>query len=280
MAFFGKLTNSDKKIESIERYESLRKRYEILIEKSNSAIENLYSKRKEGAALIDLADRRIRTAKDVSANLVESIIEAHDDIRQFEECISKEHNFTAGNYASTSGKTSSATMGIAAGATVGTAIATLGPTAAMAVATTFGTAATGTAISALTGVAASNAALAWLGGGAIAIGGGGMAAGSALLAMAGPIGIIVGGGIAAGGVFKARSRNNKIAEEINKQCDDIEKKCRKIENCLNRIKSTTASINAECKSLSAYLEHQSPVWSKVVEAVIKIVALINLRFSI
>lgn len=56
------------------------------------------------------------------------------------------------------------------------------------VATTFGTASTGTAISALSGAAASNAAIAWLGGGALATGGGGMAAGQALLALAGPIG--------------------------------------------------------------------------------------------
>ena len=44
-----------------------------------------------------------------------------------------------------------------------------------------GTASTGTAISGLTGVAATNAALAWLGGGAVAAGGGGMAVGAAVL---------------------------------------------------------------------------------------------------
>ena len=38
----------------------------------------------------------------------------------------------------------------------------------MGVATTFGVASTGTAISALSGAAATNAALAWLGGGALA----------------------------------------------------------------------------------------------------------------
>lgn len=64
----------------------------------------------------------------------------------------------------------------------------MAPTAAMWVATTFGTASTGTAISALSGAAATNAALAWLGGGALAAGGGGMAAGQALLALAGPVG--------------------------------------------------------------------------------------------
>ena len=81
-----------------------------------------------------------------------------------------------------------ATWGGAVGSVAGVGIVSLGPTAALAVATTFGTASTGTAISALSGAAATNAALAWLGGGALAVGGGGMAAGTALVALAGPVG--------------------------------------------------------------------------------------------
>lgn len=83
--------------------------------------------------------------------------------------------------------------GAGAGFAAGAAVASMAPTAAMWVATTFGTASTGTAISALSGAAASNAALAWLGGGAMAAGGGGTAAGGALLALAGPIGWTVAG---------------------------------------------------------------------------------------
>lgn len=80
-----------------------------------------------------------------------------------------------------------------AGFATGAAVASVAPTAAMWVATTFGTASTGTAISTLSGAAASNAALAWIGGGALAAGGGGTAAGSALLALAGPVGWTVAG---------------------------------------------------------------------------------------
>ena len=69
----------------------------------------------------------------------------------------------------------------AAGAGLGVAVVTMGPTVAMGVATTFGVASTGTAISALSGAAATNAALAWLGGGALAVGGGGMAAGESFV---------------------------------------------------------------------------------------------------
>ena len=75
-----------------------------------------------------------------------------------------------------------------AGAGLGVAVVTMGPTVAMGVATTFGVASTGTVISTLSGAVATNAALAWLGGGALAAGGGGMAAGEAFLALAGPVG--------------------------------------------------------------------------------------------
>lgn len=53
---------------------------------------------------------------------------------------------------------------------------------------TFAAASTGTAIASLSGAAATNATLAWLGGGALAAGGGGMAAGAAVLGgiVAGP----------------------------------------------------------------------------------------------
>ena len=71
------------------------------------------------------------------------------------------------------------TMGVAGGfgavALAGTPV--LVTNAVMAI----GAASTGTAISSLSGVAATNATLAWLGGGSLAAGGGGMAAGAAVL---------------------------------------------------------------------------------------------------
>ena len=100
-----------------------------------------------------------------------------------------------------------------AGAGIGVAVVALGPTAAMGIATTFGVASTGTAISALSGAAATNAALAWLGGGALAAGGGGIVAGNAFLALAGPIGWVLASTavIASSLVFwKSSSDKNKI----------------------------------------------------------------------
>ena len=98
----------------------------------------------------------------------------------------------------------------AAGVGAGVAVAALGPTAAMGIATTFGVASTGTAISALSGAAATNAALAWLGGGALAAGGGGMAAGNAFLALAGPVGWAIAGlSIVASGLMLFKTKSDK-----------------------------------------------------------------------
>lgn len=105
--------------------------------------------------------------------------------------------------------------GAAAGTTLGVGVATLGPTAAMGVATTFGIASTGTAISTLSGAAATNAALAWLGGGALAAGGGGMSAGTTLLALAGPIGWTIAGMALVGSgllFWRAKSDKNRLEE--------------------------------------------------------------------
>lgn len=103
-----------------------------------------------------------------------------------------------------------------AGVGAGVAVAALGPTAAMGIATTFGVASTGTAISALSGAAATNAALAWLGGGALAVGGGGMAAGNALLTLAGPVGWAIAGValLTSGIVFLVGRDDKKRLEKV------------------------------------------------------------------
>lgn len=141
----------------------------------------------------------------------------------------------------------SAGAGVAAGA----AVASMAPTAAMWVATTFGTASTGTAISALSGAAATNAALAWLGGGALAAGGGGMAAGQALLALAGPIGWGVAGTSLVVSVWFAWRKKHKIQESKK---DEIAR----LKNCveaLKKIKGKIDAISIETSSLYVNLNN-------------------------
>lgn len=103
-----------------------------------------------------------------------------------------------------------------AGVSAGVAVVAMGSTVAMGIATTFGIASTGTAISTLSGAAATNAALAWLGGGAIAVGGGGIAAGETFLTLAGPVGWTIAGValVASGIMFWNSSSKKKRIEEI------------------------------------------------------------------
>lgn len=128
-------------------------------------------------------------------------------------------------------------VGAGSGVAAGAAVASMAPTAAMWVATTFGTASTGTAISALSGAAATNAALAWLGGGALAAGGGGMAAGQALLALAGP----VGWGIAGASILTSVLlflRKKKMIQESKKM--EIERML----NCTNALRVLKTKMDA------------------------------------
>lgn len=85
-----------------------------------------------------------------------------------------------------------------------------------------GVASTGTAISSLSGVAAYNATLAALGGGALSAGGGGMALGSMVLggAVAGPV-IAVGGLLLNAKGNSSLEKAEEIRQEVNKTVDLI-----------------------------------------------------------
>lgn len=128
-------------------------------------------------------------------------------------------------------------VGAGSGIAAGTAVASMAPTAAIWVATTFGTASTGTAISALSGAAATNAALAWLGGGALAAGGGGMAAGQALLALAGPVGWGIAGASVLTSVLLFWRKKKKIQESKKQEIE-------RMLNCTNALRQLKAQMDA------------------------------------
>ena len=136
------------------------------------------------------------------------------------------------------------------GVATGAAVASVAPTAAMWIATTFGTASTGTAISSLSGAAATNAALAWLGGGALAAGGGGMSAGTAFLALAGPVGWgIAGVTIFASVALFAKNKmktNKEKSEEIAKikmNTESVRESSLKIGNMLQKTEELRTRLN-------------------------------------
>lgn len=128
--------------------------------------------------------------------------------------------------------------GVGSGLAAGAGVAAFGPSAAMAIATTFGTASTGTAISTLSGAAATNAALAWLGGGALAAGGGGTAAGTALMALSGPLGWTIGGLSIAGAGLLRNSKNKKVANEARIKDIDLKKQIVMLEGTSQEIIET------------------------------------------
>lgn len=87
---------------------------------------------------------------------------------------------------------------------------------AMTLATSVGVASTGAAISGLSGAAAWNATLAWLGGGSLATGGGGMALGSLVLGgiTVGPA-VLIGGFVLASEGEKALTKAREYEAEVN-----------------------------------------------------------------
>lgn len=107
------------------------------------------------------------------------------------------------------------------GKATGAALAGYG--GAMGLATSVGVASTGTLIGSLSGAAAWNATLAWLGGGSLAVGGGGMALGSVVLGgiTVGPA-VLIGGFVLAGEGEKALTKARQYKAQVNVENAKIE----------------------------------------------------------
>ena len=124
---------------------------------------------------------------------------------------------------------------------------------------TLGTASTGTAIGTLSGAAAKSATLAWLGGGPIAAGGGGMAAGSMVLG-----GIVVGPAVLVVGFF-ASSKAEKVKTEVTKKIAEmdvaevqIEQQLSMLKIVLRRVDELHEATNEVDKALQKLLDKGNP----------------------
>lgn len=150
---------------------------------------------------------------------------------------------------------SSMTQGFSSGMAGGALVAYGAYTGTMA----FAAASTGTAIASLSGVAATNATLAWLGGGALSAGGAGMAGGAMVLGglVAGPALLIFGGIFAAKASQKlSEARSNKIksqdyADEIDLVCDKLEM----IQEVTTLASSVLSNLSAKARRANASLEN-------------------------
>lgn len=176
---------------------------------------NLYNERTRAVDLIELVENLINSIANRPKEFDVAIAEIRVNKKKFKDIC----DFTREELESAK-KTA---LGAGAGVTAGVAVVSVAPAVAMWVATTFGTASTGVAISSLSGAAATNAALAWLGGGTIAAGGGGMAAGHAFLALAGPIGWTIAGASILTSVVLFSSNKMKLNSKKKEEIEAVRK---------------------------------------------------------
>ncbi|MXW78443.1 MAG: hypothetical protein F4Z57_05550 [Gemmatimonadetes bacterium] len=222
--------NSSVRREAREKLEKAVNRHEFIRKSVERASVQLFKQRQRAAGeVIERVEEYVNLLSNSPKEFERSVARYRIEVSRFDKTVQRldVEAIKASNIASTTG---------AVGGTAGVGVAALGPTAAMAVATTFGTASTGTAISALSGAAATNAALAWLGGGAIAAGGGGMAAGKVLLAFAGPVGWTIGGLALGGSAIYLNKRNKEIAEKATQERVKVEAEVRSLETANREIK--------------------------------------------
>lgn len=152
-------------------------------------------------------------------------------------------------------------VGAGSGVVTGAAVASVAPTAAMWIATTFGTASTGTAISSLSGAAATNATLAWIGGGTLAAGGGGMSAGTAFLALAGPIGWGIAGvtiftsvALFAKNKMKTNKERNEEIEKVEVNIKSVRESAERISNFLQKTEDLRVKLSDQYAKCLSYYE--------------------------
>ena len=136
-------------------------------------------------------------------------------------------------------------VGLTAGALVG--VASYGG------AMMFASASTGTAIASLSGVAATNATLAWFGGGALSAGGLGIAGGIYVLG-----GLVAGPVLAAGGaVFAAKARQKVAAAKSN--LAEANKAAQEAKNVISALKGISAVADQYRNAITSLNERMSKV---------------------
>ena len=138
-------------------------------------------------------------------------------------------------------------LGGLGGAVAGTAAGFAASGATTAAVMAVGCASTGTPIAALSGVAATNATLAFLGGGSLAAGGGGMALGSTMLGVS-----TAGVGILIGGIVFSITGNvlSNKADEAHKQMLLAEEKINKIVEYLIELRTYASNYLALLKNIN------------------------------
>lgn len=242
------MLNRKAKRQAVERLEKSVSDYEDAHERTVQAATELHTVRESTAeSTIAECESYLTNLANAPKNFGAAIGELRIEYSNFSDT-AKELRQKAHDAAKTGGGTA------VGGALAGTGVAAMGPSALMGVATTFGTASTGTAISSLSGAAATNAAVAWLGGGAMAAGGGGMAAGNVLIAATGPVGIGIGAVAFVGGGWYMNKKNAEIAREATNKAVAVEADTRDLEAICTRVKDLYSQTEKHGQGVTDQLE--------------------------
>ncbi|MCZ3008653.1 hypothetical protein OW701_04590 [Acinetobacter baumannii] len=196
-------------------------------EKTNSALEEL------GRLKLNIFTRQIKhtidvikKSKDAGGKLenFESSISI-DELKEMEAMVLNSLKLEAGLLAGTTG---GALAGLGAYSSVGL----------------LASASTGTAISGLSGVAATNATLAWLGGGSLASGGFGMAGGMVALGgiVAGPA-LAIGGFMLASKAEEALTKAIEYAAEVDEAVEELDLLGTVLKGIQKNVKEVTYTLN-------------------------------------
>ena len=251
----SKEENADSKTAELDkRLEKTIKIYNDEYESLNASGQQLFEERKQAVCVVEEAAALINSIARSPKEFEMKLSEIEVQKKTFKNACDFAKNELA------SAKKSA--VGAGAGVAGGMAVASLAPSAAMWIATTFGTASTGTAISALSGAAATNAALAWLGGGALAVGGGGMTAGSAFLALAGPIGWGIGGVTLCTSVVLFATRKTRMNKEKEKEFESVLKNTDKIKKMNADVQVLTKETRSLYENLRKQYRENKKYWGK------------------
>lgn len=190
---------------------------------------------------VDFIERIGRKASDSEKRLLEGMDFSVQQIKEYKAvAVAAEQYFMAGAKAA------------------GSAAAGYG--GAITVATSIGVASTGTAISSLSGAAATNAMLAWFGGGAVAAGGGGMAVGVWVLGGITAIpALAIGGFFAAREGEKAMTKAREYVANVNKAIVEInaaEEYSQQVKQRITELRGVFESINTRAIQSLNELESQ------------------------
>lgn len=238
--------NNSLKKSALTIHENATKRYNSSYESLTAACVALHGQREKAITQIETVEQIVNSIANTPKEFETQMGQIRQELLKFHQ--TKEYAAEAFKSAAISG------VGILSGVAAGGAVAAFAPTAAMGIATTFGTASTGTAIAALHGAVQTNAALAWLGGGALAAGGGGMAAGQAFLALAGPIGWSIAAAGTSVSLLSLTSSNKKIADQAVEEAKKIETARGDLDNTTEKVKAIGVETQALSDKLTKQLE--------------------------